>query len=173
MAERLAGSPTEVARLRRPRELGISPKRYNGWEPRVVYRGFDRDGNPCLLSEAWEVVGESEPEWDDLQRALIEGLERHEAELCQTCGFHESLTDVEAHDFAIETKVCDVCAERDRADRMIAKKDETDRKSKWGDEPPAERRDRADGRRLLVRYKGKAQAAASKTPSNRPSPTAE
>lgn len=79
-------------------------------------------------------------------------MERVEAETCATCGFHESITDTDTHDFAIETPRCPVCAAKERFERIQLDVDE----KKRGSEPPANRHDPADGRRIVIRYKGKA-----------------
>lgn len=89
----------------------------------------------------------------------MEGLEKFEAQHCQTCGFHESLTDLDAHNFAIETPVCPVCQYRDRYERRQTEADDKYRAS-LGEKPPADRKDPADGRRIIIRYTGKAKPPA-------------
>lgn len=151
MANRLVQRPGEAERIRRAVDLGVSPKRLHGWEPRSVQRGYDRDGQRVALADAWEIVTEREVEWDDRQRALIEGLAEYDAGICE-CGLHVSLTDTDEHDSKITLPVCKSCAAVQRYERMLIKVDNDLR----GDDPPAERYDRADGRRIRLTYKGKA-----------------
>lgn len=80
-------------------------------------------------------------------------MEKFESEHCQTCGFHESLTDLDAHHWAVETPVCPVCAYRDRFERRQQAADDEWREKRTD---PG-RKDPADGRRIIIRYKGKAK----------------
>lgn len=102
---------------------------------------------------------DTEVEWDDLQRALIEGLEEFERGVCDGCGFHTSLTDIVAHDFDIKHRVCALCAHRDRHERKLAHADDVER----GEAPKPGRRDPADGRKVYIVYKGKAKAVQPTT----------
>lgn len=75
----------------------------------------------------------------------------YEAGLC-SCGYHRNLTDDEDSHFTLEKRVCPVCASSDRFDRMQADADKAERP---GDNPPADREDPADGRKIGVRYLGR------------------
>ena len=77
------------------------------------------------------------------------GLAEFERGLC-SCGIHESL--IEDGHFAIEERVCPVCAAGDRYERITEERDAKWRKS-LGDDPPANRKDPADGRTAYVRMK--------------------
>lgn len=77
------------------------------------------------------------------------GLAEFERGVC-ACGWHESL--IEGGHFAIEERVCPVCAAGARYDRITEDSD-----SKWrealGENPPPDRKDPADGRSAFVRMK--------------------
>lgn len=60
------------------------------------------------MADAWEIVTETEPEWDDEQRGRLLSLARFEQGVCD-CGFHESLTSDLANHFTPVVKVCNVC----------------------------------------------------------------
>lgn len=62
----------------------MSPKRFDGWEPREVTTvlGWDALGRPVR----WETV--REPEWDRRQRSLVMAYRLWRAGLCRRCGEH-------------------------------------------------------------------------------------
>lgn len=62
----------------------MSPKRFDGWEPREVttVTGWDEQGRPAR----WETV--REPEWDRRQRSLVLAYQLWRAGLCRRCGEH-------------------------------------------------------------------------------------
>ena len=60
------------------------------------------------LSLAWEVVTETEPEWDDRERAKLLALATYEAGLCE-CGWHKDLTDDRSNHFTFDDRTCPVC----------------------------------------------------------------
>jgi len=82
-------------------------------------------------------------------------LVEYEAGICD-CGFHQSLADDEANLFRIEKRTCPVCAEHDRWDRMQTEADQAERE-KLGKNPPADRKDQADGRHVGVRFVGRVE----------------
>jgi len=94
-------------------------------------------------------VTEVEAEWDDRQRALALELESYEAGVCSGCGFHHSVA-VKDNDFGGSFPTCYVCAESERAQRIQQAADDAERKRLWGDDPPHDRRDPADGQRFRV-----------------------
>lgn len=59
----------------------MSPRRFAGWEPRVVTR-YERDDAGHLLRS----VTVTEPEWDDEQRQVALALAEVEADECPGCG---------------------------------------------------------------------------------------
>lgn len=86
-------------------------------------------------------------------------LAEFERGLC-SCGWHESLTEDERNQFAIEEKVCPVCAAGDRYARIRSEQDDRWRKT-LGDEPPANRKDPADGRSAFTRLTGRGGSSVS------------
>lgn len=62
----------------------MSPKRFDGWEPREIttVTGYDQQGRPSR----WETV--REPEWDKRQRSLVMAYRLWKAGLCRRCGEH-------------------------------------------------------------------------------------
>lgn len=65
--------------MRTARALGISYKRFQGWEPRTVYE-YDADGR--LIASRPEV------EWDETERDWMLALDAWEAsEVCPLCGW--------------------------------------------------------------------------------------
>jgi len=149
MASSLVGRPEEVDRLRLARSLGVSPRRLLGWEPRTFQRGLDRDGNPCRIADAWEIVTEREPEWSDDDRAWLLALDRYERDLC-ACGAHRELADDKNNIFIPEWKTCSVCAGLDLVKRVKQAEDERVIKQ-LGEDAPAGAPRPWDGRRLELR----------------------
>jgi hypothetical protein len=62
----------------------VSPKRFDGWEPREVttVTAYDGQGRPAR----WETVRESE--WDRRQRSLVLAYQLWRAGLCRRCNEH-------------------------------------------------------------------------------------
>lgn len=79
-------------------------------------------------------------------------MAEYEAGIC-ACGFHISQTDTDEHDSEIELPVCKSCAYVARYQRMLAAAED----EKRGEKPNPGRYDPADGRRVILTYKGKAQ----------------
>lgn len=65
-------------------QVGVSPKRFDGWEPTetTTVLAYDEQGRPAR----WETVRESE--WDRRQRSLVLAYRLWEAGLCRRCGEH-------------------------------------------------------------------------------------
>ena len=75
------------------RDLRVSLKRFDGWEPRQLTRVTAwKDGQPA----AWET--RTETEWDSRERSLMLALAYWEAGLCRKCGQHLHETTDPAHD---------------------------------------------------------------------------
>ncbi len=165
MAERLVRQPDEVERRQLARTLGISYKRLHGWEPRTLQRGYDRDGQPCRLADAWEVVTDTEPEWDDQQRQMMLVLPRYEAKVCE-CGFHESLTDDDSLYFTFPTRTCPVCKGAAQMARRLDAQDEKYIKT-LGENPPPETPRPGDGRRVAIKLMTPDEVDAHQSSSTR------
>lgn len=137
----------------------MSEKRLLGWEPKVTYRGYDEAGGRVPLSQAWEWVAETEPEWDDLQRDRMGGLVLFERGV-HACGFHLSLTTDRENHFAIEEDTCLVCASTDQFDRIRAEGDKRALERIGGEKAPAGAPRPADGRITYVKPKPSPAVAA-------------
>lgn len=110
-------------------QVGISPHRLSGWEPEQHTRFvYNADG---LLLEATTT---REPEWDDIDRALIDAYLTWKADL-HTCGrpLSESLHDPDSDepdpDYQVGTETCRACMALDRWHADQAKNDEPLRKA--------------------------------------------
>lgn len=106
------------------RALGISPRRFDGWEPRrYTTVAYDAEGR---LSATVTTV---EPEWDDEDRALLYALEDYEADLCPGCGhpMSESLhrEGVPDPQYQAAYAVCLGCVAKERAQKAA---DDADQK---------------------------------------------
>lgn len=66
-----------------------------------------------------------EPEWLDSDVRELTELADVEAHSCDSCGWHESLTDDRSNVFTPENDVCPVCAGKERWDRMQAATDQS------------------------------------------------
>lgn len=101
------------------------------------------------MADAWTSVVETEPEWDEHTRTMVEGLDQYEREV-HACGLHSSiLNDPEHNRFLLEENHCDMCAAIARRGRVLAEKD-----SAWAKANPeaaAKEVRPADGRSLVLR----------------------
>jgi hypothetical protein len=68
----------------------VSPRRFDGWEPREVQEFYDADGERCAMSDAWLTVTTRESEWDESSRGRAMRLGEYEAGFCQ-CGCNQPL----------------------------------------------------------------------------------
>lgn len=104
------------------------------------------------LSEAWELVAERDPEWDDLQRDRMAGLAIFEKGI-HACGYHLSLTSDPANHFKVEQSECLLCANLARFDRVQGEADQRELRQIGGDSAPAGAPRSSDGRVTSVRPK--------------------
>lgn len=81
--DRVRADPALRAVLRTARDWGVSPRRFQGNEPT---RRLIRDSRQQVVRV------ESEPEWDDDDRALAMALTLYEADACPGCGHQLSET---------------------------------------------------------------------------------
>lgn len=77
VAEVVAADPALRGDLKRARSLGVSLRRYLGWEPTTTTR-TGPDGTT--------ITRRTEPEFDDWERALWAALDAYEAGCCPDCG---------------------------------------------------------------------------------------
>lgn len=97
----------------------MSPRRYAGWEPRTIY-SYDDQGRV--------IHTQPEPEWDELDNALLDALLNWQAGL-HTCGHHESeQLDPDAA-FAAGFTVCKACEALQQAQLKQAALDKPDIKA--------------------------------------------
>ena len=101
------------------------------------------------MADAWTSVVETEPEWDDNTRGLVEGLALYDLHV-HRCGLHSSiLEDPETYRFTFEVDDCAVCAAMAAKHRVLADEDAAWLKA----HPEAKPKDRrpADGRSVRLR----------------------
>ena len=149
-----------MERLRLARDLGVSYKRLHGWEPQRIHRGYDRDGQRVALADAWEIVVETEPEWDDDQRAQARALVAYEAGICR-CGFHSSITADRSNFFTFEDRRCSVCAQAEKYGRIQDSSDEAAVKA-MGETPPPGIPRPTDGRQTFLRRMSPTEVAEAR-----------
>lgn len=145
----------ERDRLRVAQSWGVSPRRYNGWEPQrvAVYEyEYDAWGRRGKLLRVTEVA---ESEWDDDTRDLAEALSEYDGECCPGCGFHESvIEDFDNRHFTFDERECPVCAAQSRYGRVVADRDDKATPKDQHGHPawssPRERRP-DDGRHIYIR----------------------
>ena len=87
---RVLDSRTTRDRVKTARAWGVSPDRFEGWEPRELHEHFDADGNPCRAADACTTVVTREPEWTDHSRELALRLTDYEARICG-CGCNQPI----------------------------------------------------------------------------------
>lgn len=102
------------------------------------------------LADAWEIVTETEPEWDDRERMKMLALSVYEGGVC-ACGFHSSLTHDKANHFTFDSDVCPVCQGMARFERMQAARDREYEQALGGDKAPPGVARLPDGRRNSTR----------------------
>lgn len=98
-----------------------------------------------------------EPEWTDLYRDLVLGLDLHDREKCPGCGMHPAvLSDTSLHLSLVDT-YCEMCKTRDRHRRRVEAR-EHDYEKKHKDLAPAAPRPN-DGLHVKVRPLSPAEIA--------------
>lgn len=101
------------------------------------------------MADAWSSVVETEPEWDDTTRGLVEGLALYH-EHVHRCGFHQSiLDDPETYRFTFATDECEMCAAFDVKRRVMAEEEAAWAKAHEGASPKDRRP--GDGRTVVLR----------------------
>lgn len=115
------------------------------------------------LSEAWEIVTTSEPEWDDAQRDKLLGLALYRRDLCPGCGYPKTLH-APKHHFAVEVERCQIKSALDRFDRIQGDQDEKVRE-RQKDNPSMPQP--KDGRMVSVRLAPPTPGAGRTTPTPR------
>lgn len=112
--------------------VGVSPRRYAGWEPVTRY-SYDAAGRVAHTRP--------EPEWDEWDQALVDAWLNWQAGL-HTCGHHESETADPGVAFVASFTECRACAALQAAQESRAKVDEPALKA--GRNPDYPRRWRVD-----------------------------
>lgn len=123
----------------------MSEKRLLGWEPAETHEHVYDDAGRMVRT-----VVTRESEWDDTERAKMEGLALYESQIC-ACGLHESIAKTDP-DMEIGLPVCPVCAGLAQQMRVLAAGDELAIKG-LGDKPKPESKRPADGRGLRLKLK--------------------
>lgn len=85
---RLTGNPDLRREVEAATRLGISLRRWSGWEPRRV----------AVVDEDGRTVTTTESEWDDDSRAWVLALLEVEAQRCPGCNGHLPDTTDPAHE---------------------------------------------------------------------------
>jgi hypothetical protein len=108
--------------------LGISPRRFEGWEPKQR-TSYTYDGDGQLVSSTTT----REPEWDDEDRAIIYAILDYRADLCPGCG--QPMSDYLHKDGEPDPKVspsytvCVACVAKERGFMIQDRKDQMVEKS--------------------------------------------
>lgn len=104
--DRLHSSPELLRRVEAAERLGISLRRFDGWEPVTSY-AYDDNGR--IVSSA------PETEWDEEQQAYMLALAHHRKLTCQSCGgWLPDTTEAEAEDaYVAELERCHSCVALD------------------------------------------------------------
>lgn len=79
--DRIRDSGELRAEIEAARAWGISRRRFLGWEPRRITR-YEHDDEGRIVRS----ITETEPEWDDNERAWAIALLEVEADTCKGCG---------------------------------------------------------------------------------------
>ena len=122
----------------------MSEKRLLGWEPSEVHTHEYDDAGRMVRT-----VVTRESEWDDVERAKMQGLADYEAHICD-CGLPESVAD-EDPDLDLHFRVCPVCAGVAKALRVQAAAD----REVVGKDPAPEVVRPDDGRHISLEPKSK------------------
>jgi hypothetical protein len=106
------------------------------------------------MGDAWAVVVETEPEWDDTMRNVVLGLATHDRDCCPGCGLHKSVHRDKSNAFTLDVEVCSVCRSQDIYARVLNAADDEadphDPKTGKSKKLPSESRP-ADGRHVYMR----------------------
>lgn len=103
---------------------------------------------------------EREVEWDDVERAKMQGLAIYESKVC-ACGLHESIAQTDP-DLELELPVCPVCAGLAQQKRVVAADDAKVLRT-LGQEPSPEIPRPGDGRTMRLKWKKTDQRQESST----------
>ena len=155
LADAVAASPQLRRDIGNALAAGISPRRYAGWEP----------STGCAYDEQGRISHTvPEPEWDELDNALVDALENWQAGV-HTCGHHESeQLDPDAV-FVAGYTVCKACQALQAAQEKQAKTDKPEREAGHNPDFPRRWRIRTASRAQVSREA--AERAARKTPQQR------
>ena len=135
--------------------VGVSPRRYAGWEPRTRYV-YDAQGRV-----AWT---EPEPEWDEWDQALLDAWLDWQAGV-HTCGHHESEQLNPDAEFVASFTTCKACVALQRKQESQATADKPELKK--GRNPDYPRRWRVDLRSRAQLAAELAAASTQKSPMQR------
>lgn len=97
--------------------MGVSLKRFRGWEPTTVYEHDD----------AGRLVGSApETEWDTLQRGWMLALAEYRASRCRRCGnnINETTAKEGTHQWRVRKVRCFACDALEGAQQQASNKPE-------------------------------------------------
>lgn len=95
------------------------------------------------MGEAVESRTEREPDWTDADHRKMQALALYESQLCDQCGFHESLHDPDSNFYLPEWETCPIAKGYATEERKQKKRD--------GQHDESALSHPGDGRRLLMR----------------------
>ena len=144
LAGLIAASPQLRRDISNAVRVGVSPRRYAGWEPRTRYR-YDDQGRIAYT--------EPDPEWDEWDAALVDEWLNWTAGV-HTCGHHETEQPGPDARFVASYTICKACQALQREQEKQEKADKPSRE--LGHNPDYARRWRVD----LKTYAELAQQAA-------------
>ena len=83
--------------------MSVSPRRFEGWAPQTTTRyAYDQGGRVV------SAVSMDEPEWDELDRAIVDAHLWNEAQRCR-CGGYLDETTTDDHGYRITAEQCYRC----------------------------------------------------------------
>lgn len=135
--------------------MGVSPRRYAGWEPRTRYR-YDDHGRI--------IHTRPEPEWDEWDQVLVDELQNWQSDV-HSCGHHRSEQRDPDTQFVATFTVCQACAVLQDKQREQARQDEPERKK--GGNPDFPRWWTVDRRSRTAAARQAAAQTEQKTPLQR------
>lgn len=133
-------------RLIQARSLGISERRFLGWEPTEVHEHEYDDAGRLVRT-----IVTRESEWDDAERAKALALTTYEQGICGGCGLHHDIAK-DGPRLGLIEKVCPVCVDLASGGRQMNERYEETLRL-MGKNPPASARRPTDGLTLTYRIK--------------------
>lgn len=129
--------PRERFRLKVAERFGVSPRRFEGWEPTETHKHYDADD-----TYTGKTIVTREPEYDDNTRSRLMALVAWDARCCTTCGNYDSLdpqgatghtvTAPDGRVFEVEIYRCITCGVEQWARRQWGEEHKNDKPNATG-----------------------------------------